>query len=475
MTRDDKFALHDVEYVQSKIEWFLAEGLLEKRNDEYIILNFPEKPVREHLKFKADSRLRGLLGDAEVSAGISAVLYHILGKRIARLKAKPEALFDLDTMRELSCQEEQVLKTQIKYSIDGLRKVSMKRIDVAMLNPTCIPYYDPIESQGKINWEGEDEIQKLLDTVTLSEGQEKKVFERRFRQWFVQLVRSASNDRDYNEIVLILSGKQGVGKTRFFRGLIEQTTHLNRLYEEIDTVRSDDRDSRVKMCERVLLTLDEFGVLSQRQLETIKRLTTMSHLPIRGVYQTKTDERPRIASFAGTTNEKSFLTDKTGNRRFHVFRVSNIVDFTKNGVNYDQLWAQAKHLSDKGFETHLTNDDVRVNETQSKEFATEDLEESAIKKTFDIGDKDPANFMTVNEIIVTAWKEFGLSGNPNIFRAGKILSRLGFEAARKRIEGKEYRGYYVTRKEKKNGVSSFTAAGNGNVVGQSSGRTGTRL
>ena len=64
--------------------------------------------------------------------------------------------------------------------------------------------------------------------------------------------------------------------------------------------------------------------------------------------------KPRQFIFIGTTNEATYLTDDTGNRRYFPIKVGEVdVDGIKR--DRDQLWAEAAHYEARGELTYISD------------------------------------------------------------------------------------------------------------------------
>ena len=80
----------------------------------------------------------------------------------------------------------------------------------------------------------------------------------------------------------------------------------------------------------LFIYMDELDTIVNRKasIEAFKALTSLDKVSVRRPYDRFTTESPRLASFIGSLNNREFLKDSTGNRRFFVLGVEEI--------NYDQ-------------------------------------------------------------------------------------------------------------------------------------------
>jgi predicted P-loop ATPase len=106
-------------------------------------------------------------------------------------------------------------------------------------------------------------------------------------------------------------------------------------------------------------------------METIKHFISKCEDRYRVAYGKRTETFPRQCIFIGTTNNREFLNDPTGNRRFWPIDVAinkpvkNIwVDL--NQAEIDQLWAEAVTLYKAGESVFLDKDlELQATEIQS--------------------------------------------------------------------------------------------------------------
>jgi predicted P-loop ATPase len=108
-----------------------------------------------------------------------------------------------------------------------------------------------------------------------------------------------------------------------------------------------------------LIELAELAQLKKAEVEMIKHFISKREDRYRVAYGRRTENFPRQCVFFGTSNNKDFLRDATGNRRF--WPVSTYAQepykdigegLTQHEVN--QIWAEAIELYRKGEKLYLT-------------------------------------------------------------------------------------------------------------------------
>lgn len=288
------------------------------------------------------------------------------------------------------------------------------------------PFLDYMESLPEYS-NGEDYIAQLANTVK-TDNQE--LFERVLKKWLVALVGSLIDDEVVNHCVLIMTGEQGVGKTTWQNNLIPKPL---RNYIYTGAINPNDKDSNLQISENILVNLDELGVLKGNRLNSLKELITKKFIKVRRAYGYQAENYIRRASFCGSANEKMFLTDTTGNRRFLCFNVTDID--INHEVSMDMVYAQALHLFKSGFKFYFDRADIDEINAYAENFRVLSMEEEALMANYKSSKvEDAMAFMTATEIHNKIAKSSGLArGDASIQRLGKALTKNGFE--RKKIRG----------------------------------------
>lgn len=114
------------------------------------------------------------------------------------------------------------------------------------------------------------------------------------------------------DYTIILYGGQGFGKSEFVRRLALCPEWFNDNFNTLDGDKASE-----KLAGMWMLELAELKALkSSKDSESIKAFLTSRYDTYRAPYERRTQQRPRMCVFAGTTNNMNVFVDKTGNRRF---------------------------------------------------------------------------------------------------------------------------------------------------------------
>lgn len=111
---------------------------------------------------------------------------------------------------------------------------------------------------------------------------------------------------------IVLYGAQGFGKSEFLRRLAICSEWFN------DNFNTFDGDKAIEKLQGMwIVEMAELKALkSAKDAESFKSFLTSRVDTYRAPYSRRSEQRPRMCVFAGTTNNKNVFVDKTGNRRF---------------------------------------------------------------------------------------------------------------------------------------------------------------
>ena len=131
----------------------------------------------------------------------------------------------------------------------------------------------------------------------------------------------------------------------------------------------------------MLINLDELENLNRSELGSMKEIITKANIRIRRPYGYSTETLPRRASFAGSVNNKEFLSDTTGSRRFLCFEVTAI-DYQHN-IPLHGVYAQAKHLLDDGFKYWFDQAAIEAINQNNQQYRSMSVEEELLLTWFE--------------------------------------------------------------------------------------------
>ena len=267
-----------------------------------------------------------------------------------------------------------------------------------------------------------------------------------FKKWFVTMVASWMKDEVVNHTVLVLIGRQGIFKTTWLDHLIPP--ELRAYSSKLPLSGQITKDDRLRLCENAMLNIDELDAICGREMNIVKSLLTCTDVNERAAYGRLKERRVRLASFCASTNNREFLTDITGNRRWLPFEVESIQDPFYTLLPYERMYAQAKALVECGYYSYWFDmEEIEVLEKHNEEFRAQDNEEQLLPILFDVPAEGKGEFMTTAEISDKLVSHGGIKKPMSTRRLGVIMSKMGFQKAQVYMSGCYVRGWLVYKRE----------------------------
>jgi hypothetical protein len=261
-----------------------------------------------------------------------------------------------------------------------------------------------------------------------------------FKKWFVAMVASWMNDEVVNHTVLVFVGRQGIFKTTWMDHLIPPA--LRAYSSKMPLSGQITKDDRLRLCENAMLNIDELDAICGREMNIVKSLLTSTDVNERAAYGRLKERRVRLASFCASTNNREFLTDITGNRRWLPFEVESIVNPFHITLPYEQIYAQAKALVEEGlFEYWFDQDEIQTLEKHNEEFRAQENEEQLLPILFDVPAEGRGEFMTTAEISDRLVAYGGIKKPMSLNRLGVLLGKAGYK--KKTVGKQRVRGWIV--------------------------------
>ena len=266
-----------------------------------------------------------------------------------------------------------------------------------------------------------------------------------FKKWFVAMVASWMKDEVVNHTVLVLVGRQGIFKTTWLDSLIPPA--LRAYSSKLPLSGQISKDDRLRLCENGMLNIDELDAICGREMNIVKSLLTSTVVNERAAYGRLKERRLRLASFCASTNNREFLTDITGNRRWLPFEVESIQNPFHTTLPYELMYAEALYLIENDFNYWFDMEEIGALETHNELFRAQDNEEQLLPILFDIPAEGRGEFMTtaeISEILVT----YGNIKKPlNTRQLGMLMTKKGFQNKKVSISGVSLRGWMVYKRD----------------------------
>ena len=180
--------------------------------------------------------------------------------------------------------------------------------------------------------------------------------------------------------MLILSGAQGLGKSTFFRLL-----GMDWYSDSLSTFEGKDAAELVQGY--WIIEAGELTGMNKSEMNTVKQFLSRTEDVYREPYGRRTKPFPRSCVIVGTTNDKEFLKDRTGNRRFWPVdlgkREPSKSVFSHLADEVDQIWAEAVVRWRCGEKLYLEGEDAREACRQQEEHKESSPMEGLIREFLD--------------------------------------------------------------------------------------------
>lgn len=142
------------------------------------------------------------------------------------------------------------------------------------------------------------------------------------------------------DIVPVLVGAQGTRKST----LVGVLAMDERWRADLD-LSQDDVEIIRKMRGRVTAEIPELVGLGKRAETAVKAFLSQPYDDVRPLYRSHVERSPRRCLIMMTTNNRTFLSDPTGNRRFAPVHVGAPIDIDAVRADLPQLWAEGRELA----------------------------------------------------------------------------------------------------------------------------------
>jgi putative DNA primase/helicase len=218
-----------------------------------------------------------------------------------------------------------------------------------------------------LEWDGIERVERLLIEYQGADDNDYiKAVTRKMMSAAVARVMKPGIKFDH---MVVLVGEQGTGKSTLFQRLAGDW-----FSDSLTSVQGKDAFEQIQGV--WIVEMGELSATKKADVEAIKHFLSKNEDSFRVAYGRQTSSFPRQCIFVGTTNDREFLRDKTGNRRFWVVP-TNKDQITKNlfrDLNrheVGQLWAEAVEIWKAGETLFLDRDLSEFAEAMQETFSEE--------------------------------------------------------------------------------------------------------
>lgn len=277
------------------------------------------------------------------------------------------------------------------------------------------PVKEWIESRP---WDGRSRMQDFLNTIKSTNEPLKEML---MTKWLIGCVAAAFEPSGVSlEGILVFQGAQGLGKTFWFKRLAD--FEKGWLLEGA-TLNPNDKDSVKQVVSHWVAELGELGSTFKRaDIDSLKQFTGKKVDELRLPYDRASTTYQRRTAFYGSVNEREFLIDTTGNRRFWVVAVTDVN--ANHGIDMQQLWAEIRETLYQKESWYLNAEEREMLQSSNETYRTQSTVEDLIL--------EHVHFQSQNTKPVQMTKllrDLGISQPrmPDIKDASRVLAQFGLE------------------------------------------------
>jgi len=257
-------------------------------------------------------------------------------------------------------------------------------------------------------------------------------------RWLVGIISAMHGT--YSLLVLVLTGGQGTGKSRFFRDL--WPPELKPYYAE--SKLDEGKDGGILMCQKLCIMDDEFSGKSKTEAKKFKEISSRDTFTVRRPYGKVFEDLPRYAVLCGTSNDEQIINDPTGNRRLIPVNVTKIdlerfaaIDKTELFMELYWMW---REIGDAWMLTKKEIAYLNKSTTKNEQIS---FEAEMILKYFEPAYSEGGNTTLLSASEIKQKLDFRTGERVYVNKLGAVLKSLGFEQVKKKVAGQVVRKYLV--------------------------------
>ena len=321
----------------------------------------------------------------------------------------------------------------------------------------------PLEKIDSTVWDKQPRFPALCEMLSIP--LEDKLSRTLLMKWLMQsycILHNTVENAFSADGVLVFIGAQGFGKTR----LLEKLALGRDNFGEGRCYDPHNKDSNIQVTTKWITELGEIGSTMRKDTDMLKAFLSSSTDEYRAPYGRTAITYPRRTSFCGSTNDKQFLIDETGNRRFWTIELDNTKYIDINGPtfkNFDvpQLWAEVKYAVEIERENgktyascfRLTHNEIKALELRNRDHAKLlKGEQEVLDILTRFNDIAETETVTITEFRMRYPELKGYTS----LQIGKVLNKLGYEQKFIKKDGITARAYALPL--------GVTYRGNDNII-----------
>lgn len=208
----------------------------------------------------------------------------------------------------------------------------------AVLDVSKQRIFNPIKDYfaGLPTWDGVERVERIL--IDYLGAEDCEYTRKAMLKTLVAAVARVYQPGCKDDTMLILNGKQALGKSQLFKFLGGDW-----YVEGLSFNDMRDKTAAEKVSRHWIIEMAELDGIAKASWESVKAFLSRQKDSYRAVYERNVSEHKRRCIIVGTTNNFHYLEDTTGNRRFWPVdctgnRIKSVWSMTKEEI--DQIWAE---------------------------------------------------------------------------------------------------------------------------------------
>lgn len=290
------------------------------------------------------------------------------------------------------------------------------KVDGALsLHSNAHAFNDVEDYLNGLAWDGVPRLDRLF--IDYLGAEDTALVRAETRKMFVAAVARAYHPGTKFDNMAILSGPQGIGKSTLLYKM--SCGWFN------DSLRTFEGKEASELLQGVwLVEIAELQAFRNSDVSRIKQFVSQQADRFRAAYGRHVKEMPRRCVFFGTTNDREYLRDRTGNRRFFPIDVG-VQPHTKSVFQdldgeRDQLWAEAVALWKAGEPLYLAPE-LEAAAREAQEDHREVSPREGIIRDF-VERKIPERWSTWNRVQRQAYWNGGIKGDVKLVDRERVCA-----------------------------------------------------
>jgi len=203
-----------------------------------------------------------------------------------------------------------------------------------MMQARRIERSEPKEWLDSLEWDGKPRMDTFFQDV-YSCPMDPEYLKTVSNNFMVGLVARIYQPGVKMDNMVVLEGGQGIKKSTSIEALVGES-----YFVQIDT-SPEDKDSLMALTGRMIVEIEEMHSFTKSDSSKNKAFLSRRIDSFRVPYGREIEDRPRQSIFIGTTNDKKYLDDHTGSRRYYPVECDTEVNLEFVKENRVQLFAEA--------------------------------------------------------------------------------------------------------------------------------------